>query len=255
MPNSVTTNNIRKDNYELIITDPNGQNTTQNWAIVDNTGGELTTSFTPNLVGTYTATFIYGGQTYPTLAQVTSTVALTAATIASINAYAGDVYLPGTASTNFTVQQDALAAPINSYPLPTEYWTRPKEGQNTYWYSIASNWLSSAYLGTFQQGAMNLWQQTGAAPASPHIMWTKPIEFGGVTGGSNTCVPGASYYSGSSYEGRFYNAIVMNGYLYYKMPESDATTAGWNTSICRSQNQQTQPVYQFLSVLSTPMET
>jgi hypothetical protein len=226
MPNSAETNNIRKDNYALIITAPDGTNTTQNWAIVDNTGGELTTSFTPTQVGTYTATFNYGGQTYPTLSQVTSSVALAAATVASINAYAGDVYLPGNASTTFTVQQDALAAPINSYPLPTDYWTHPIEGQNTYWYTISTNWLSSAYLGTFQQGAMNLWQQNGVAPSSAHIMWTKPIEFGGVTGGLNTGVNGASYYSGSSYEGRFYNAIVMNGYLYYKMPESDATTAG-----------------------------
>ena len=32
-------------------------------------------------------------------------------------------------------------------------------------------------------------------------MWTKPIEFGGVVGGSNTGVLGATYYSGSSYEG------------------------------------------------------
>ena len=52
------------------------------------------------------------------------------------------------------------------------------------------------------------------------------IEFGGVVGGNATGVPGATYYSGSSYEGRFANTIIMNGYLYTKLPLSDAATAG-----------------------------
>jgi len=56
-------------------------------------------------------------------------------------------------------------------------------------------------------------------------MWTKPIEFGGLVGGSDTAVDGATYYSGSSYEGRFVNAIIMNGYVYFKLPLSDASTA------------------------------
>jgi hypothetical protein len=53
-------------------------------------------------------------------------------------------------------------------------------------------------------------------------MWTKPIEFGGIVGGLNTGVNGASFYSGSSYEPRFSTEIIMNGYLYFKMPLSDA---------------------------------
>jgi hypothetical protein len=226
MPDSILTNDVRKHNYTLTITAPNGDISTQHWDVVDNTGGELTTTFTPDQVGDYNATFSYGGQTYPTLAQVTTTVPFTSADIAAINAYAGDIFTPGSETVTFTVQQEPLPAPINSYPLPTEYWTRPIEGQNIYWYTISSNWLEGAQFGTYQQTGLNLYQPDGTAPNTGHIMWTLPIEFGGVIGGNQTGVPGATYYSGSSYEGRFANTIIMNGYLYTKLPLSDAATAG-----------------------------
>jgi outer membrane protein assembly factor BamB len=227
MADSALTNNIRKHNYTLTIKAPDGTTaSTQHWDVVDNTGGELTTLFTPSTAGNYTATFDYGGQTYPSLAEVTSTVPLSAAETAAINTYAGDIFTPGTETITFTVQEEQLPPPINSYPLPTEYWTRPIEGQNIYWYTVSSNWLASAYLGTYQQVGLNLYQPDGTAPNTGHIMWTLPIEFGGVAGGSNTAIPGATYYSGSSYEGRFANTIIMNGYLYTKLPQSDAATAG-----------------------------
>ena len=208
----------------LIITAPDGTNTTQNWPVVPNTGGEITISYTPTQTGNYTLTFEFLGMKYPTLAQITSTIPLTAAVNASINAAAGDIYTAETAVTTFTVQQQPLTSPINSYPLPTVYWTHPIEGQNTYWYTIASNWLASgsAQFGSYQIISYNLYQPDGTGPMSAHIMWTKPIEFGGVVGGSNTGVPGATYYSGSSYESRFVNAVIINGYLYFKMPLSNS---------------------------------
>jgi hypothetical protein len=226
MPNSILTNDIRKHDYTLIITAPDGQKSTFHWDVVDNTGGELTTTFVPDQIGTYNATFNYGGQTYPTLNQVTTTIPFTSADIAAINGYAGDIFSPDSETVSFTVQQEPLTAPIGSYPLPTDYWTRPIEGQNIYWYSISSNWLAGAHFGTYQQTGLNLYQPDGTAPSSGHIMWTLPIEFGGVAGGNETGVPGATYYSGSSYEGRFANTIVMNGYIYTKLPLSDAATAG-----------------------------
>ena len=73
---------------------------------------------------------------------------------------------------------------------------------------------------------MNLWQKDGIGPESPHIMWTKPIEFGGVVGGTNTGVNGSTYYSGGSYEGRFDTSLIMNGYLYFKMPQSNNGATG-----------------------------
>ena len=225
MPNALINNNIRKGPYTLIITAPNGANTTTTWAYAANSGGILSTTFVPSVVGNYKATFIYGGQAYPTLAQVVSQVPLPAATVASINAFAGDTFSSATAVANFTVQSASLV-PLG-YPLPTSYWTHPIEAQNFNWYTVASNWLgtASAYFGTFQQSGYNIWQPGGTAPTSAHIMWTKPIEYGGVVGGINTLTPGATYYSGCSYEPRFTTPIIMDGYLYFKMPLSDAGAA------------------------------
>ncbi|MGO8805527.1 MAG: PQQ-binding-like beta-propeller repeat protein [Candidatus Bathyarchaeia archaeon] len=219
LANAGTANNIRKENYKLTITAPGGVNTTQSWPVVANPGGELTTTFVPSTTGTYTATFTFGGMTYPTLSQVTSAFTLPATTIASINAYAGDIFEPSTTSTTFTVQQQPLGY-ISSAPLPTSYWTFPINGQNTNWYSIASSWLgqSSAQLGTTDESGYQLFQNSGTAPNSGHILWTDPVEFGGIVGGSNTGVLGASFYSGSSYQPRFINPIVMDGYLYFRMP-------------------------------------
>lgn len=226
LPNSALTNNIRKENYTVTVDLPDGTSTTL-WAPADtvaNPGGEQAISYTPSEVGQYQVTFTFGGMTYPTLSQVSSTVPLSGATIASINAYAGDVFTGETATTNFTVQQTPLS--VISFPLPTAYWTNPIDGQNWNWYPIASNWLgySSYQLGSYQQTGWNAFQPSGSAPTSAHIMWTIPVEFGGVVGGTSepyagsVGVNGATYYSGSSYQPRVYNDIIMNGYLYYKLP-------------------------------------
>ena len=66
---------------------------------------------------------------------------------------------------------------------------------------VASNWLAAPYVigqppGTHQPG---VYQPDGSAPNSAHVMWTKPIQYGGVVGGSNTAVPGEMYYTGNSY--------------------------------------------------------
>ena len=75
---------------------------------------------------------------------------------------------------------------------------------NILWDSVGSNWLGGA-------ATANFWQQNGAAPRSAHVMWTKPLEFGGLTGGIVTQAgdttqvndTAATYYSGFSYNTRF----------------------------------------------------
>ena len=56
-------------------------------------------------------------------------------------------------------------------------------------------------------------------------MWTRPIEFGGIVGGT-TEIPGVGYYSGGSYEGRFSDAVIMQGRLYFTQPLGHAPTGG-----------------------------
>jgi outer membrane protein assembly factor BamB len=57
-------------------------------------------------------------------------------------------------------------------------------------------------------------------------MWTKPIQFGGVVGGTNVRLDGATFYDGTAYEGRFTGPIIMYGRIYYNLPRSDLNTGG-----------------------------
>ena len=62
------------------------------------------------------------------------------------------------------------------------------------------------------------------------------MKMGGVVGGINTFIDGATFYSGGSYEGRFQNALIINGRLYYKAPLSDqvsTTATGGGAYTCR----------------------
>jgi len=216
LPQAAITNNIRRMDYTLTITSPTGKTDTKHWdAVADSTGIQFI-SYVPTEVGTYTFKFDYGGQTY------------TWNDTSAMRAWTGVKFLPATKTAKLTVQQEQLPPPLGSYPLPTEYWTRPIEGQNTNWYTLTSQWLRGAQFGTFQMTTnYNLWQRDGTGPTTPHIMWTMPIEFGGVVGGTGTGVNGATYYSGGSYEGRFATSIIMNGFLYFKMPKSNnAATSG-----------------------------
>ena len=51
-------------------------------------------------------------------------------------------------------------------------------------------------------------------------MWTKPLEFGGVVGGTNVGTDGMTYYTGLSYETKFNPVMIINGRLYYPLPKS-----------------------------------
>ena len=59
-----------------------------------------------------------------------------------------------------------------------------------------------------------------------HVVWTKPIQSGGVVGGNAFYDGGAypgngqgvGYYEGTAYEQRYVNPIIMDGILYYMAP-------------------------------------
>lgn len=121
-------NDYRFHNYQLNITKPDGTMQTINFQPTDPTSSQFT-SYTPDQVGTYIFNFTFPGQAYNTYSHNPNL------------AYVNDTYLPSTASTTLTVQQDPLPNPITSYPLPSEYWTRPIYGENNDWWSISSNWL------------------------------------------------------------------------------------------------------------------
>jgi hypothetical protein len=221
-------NNYRFHNYQLIITDPNGENTTKAFDTIQDTTSSVGYYFTPTIVGTYKLTFNFPGQDY--------------------NQYAGgynpasvlvnDTYLPSSATGSFTVQNDKIASYPDSYPLPQEYWARPIYGENPFWWAISSNWLGtgspvnsavgSGTLTGFTTGAyVQRYPGDAIGPQTAHIMWTKPLQSsGGVVGGNNYAIQGDTYFEGSAYTNRFQNPIIMNGRIFFQEPISYFGTVG-----------------------------
>ena len=209
IPQALLTNNARFANYQFTITQPNGTVVTENFPYVSDPTSSQYFTFTPTSVGNYTVFFSFPGQT--------NTFGGT---------QQGDIYLPSNATISFTVTQNQ-APTTASAPLPTSYWTRPIYMENTNWIAVGSNWLGGS-------AESNYWQQNGAAPNTAHIMWTKPLEIGGLAGGTVTQqgdtaqAPDydAAYYSGFSYNTRFGNPIILNGVLYYQEPIGESGSGG-----------------------------
>jgi outer membrane protein assembly factor BamB len=224
-------NDYRFHNFILNITSPNGTKTTQTFDYISDTTSSQGTTFTPSEVGVYTLTFSYLGQSYTDYSH------------SATSAYVNDTYLPSSASTTLTVQEEPIPSAIFGYPLPTEYWTRPIEGQNANWYTLGSNYVDPN-TAAYSFGAVR-YVPDAIAPNSGHIMWTKPIQFGGIVGGLNTGDEnGTGYYTGLSYETRFQTPIILNGRLYFPLPESGSGTGGGYTCLdMRTGNQIWQQNY------------
>jgi len=198
-------------NLKVEVTKPDGSKETLGPFTSDPVGGSWT-SYTPDQVGTYSFVFSFPGQVVSPYNPVTGVPGNTR------SPYINDTYAASSATATLTVQQDPIPD-TPSYPLPTDYWTRPIEGQNTAWASIASNWLAGSHI-------VGKVQPDGTAPNSPHIMWTKPISDGGVVGGSRTGQDGMTYYDGTAYESPFGTPIIMYGRLYYNLPRSSSGSGG-----------------------------
>ncbi|MCW4015274.1 MAG: PQQ-binding-like beta-propeller repeat protein, partial [Candidatus Bathyarchaeota archaeon] len=208
--------------FTITVTAPNGDVETLGPFDSDATGSSYTV-YTPTQIGEYEFVFNYPGQVLSLYHPDNGIAGTTTRSLRDgvSGDYIGDTFLPSSATDYLTVQQDPIEK-ISDYPLPTEYWTRPIEGQNTAWANVASNWLGGAQLGT---GMYHFWQKDGSAPGSSHIMWTMPVELGGIVGGT-TDISGVGYYSGGSYEGRFQNAMIINGMLYFELPLNHAGSGG-----------------------------
>ena len=215
----------RWHDFTIEVTKPNGKTQKLGPFTSDPTGSTYTL-YRPDQIGTYTFVFKYSGQVISLYNPINGLPG------DANSVFINDTFLPSSATEYLTVQQDQIA-PVEEYPLPTTYWTRPISADNVRWASIASNWLRGAQIGGY-----NLWQ-TGSGPSSPHILWTKPIEFGGVVGGNwpqisgytDSAVPDAGYYSGGSYEGRFTNAMILGGRVYYAETLGHSNVGGGYTCI------------------------
>jgi len=232
-PQSAETNNYRFHNYKVTFVSPSGKTDVKTYDTVRDTTGVQTITFTPDEVGTYNITFNYGGQTLHYPEDTASNNPTTGGD--------GDVYLPSSDTATLVVLEQPIFTYPDSYPLPTEYWTRPIYAENPYWWIISSNWLgtgspanSKVSAGTITGIGMSSLVQRFPGDAvgslTSHIMWTKPIQSGGVVGGSNFEIQGDTYFEGSAYSQRYINPIIVNGKLYYNPPLSFLGTVSGPTT-------------------------
>jgi outer membrane protein assembly factor BamB len=115
---------------------------------------------------------------------------------------------------------EVMAEPAPGYPdppLPTEYWTRPIDAQLRSWSAISGSWLTAP---------PNLYAPYNDGPETAHILWAKPLTYGGIAGGEYGGVLGHSFEIGDAYEGKWTgstgslswlsSAIIVAGKLYYQ---------------------------------------
>ncbi len=212
-------NDIRFHNYNLTITKPDGTTETKIFDVVQDTTSGQYFGYTPNAVGNYSFTFSFPGQTYTWTTPVAGFGGPP-----TPNQYTNDTYLPSSATTTLTVQEEQVTA-ITSYPLPAEYWTRPIYGENTDWWSISSNWLGTGAPG-YSGGSVSGYVTDAVGPQTSHVMWTKPLQSGGVVGGNQYVVQGDTYFEGSAYINRYTNPIVIDGKIYYSEPLGFSSGSG-----------------------------
>ena len=219
-PTASNTYGDRWQGMTVLVTLPDKTTTTLGPFTSDDTGGSYTT-YTPTQVGNYTFQMSYPGQTLANNNPAPG---------APTNAFVGDYYQPSTSNVfTITVQQTAISyLPVT--PLPTSYWTRPINALNNNWYSIAGNWLglgADTFSITGMYNASGSYNPYTTAPTTSHILWTKPVAFGGTVGGEFGGSETSNFYATSQYEPKF-DPIIMNGIIFYNMfPGSSTYSTGW----------------------------
>jgi hypothetical protein len=210
-PTAIGNYGVRWHNMKVTITKPNGETEVLGSFDSDQAGGAWTT-YVPDQIGTYKVVGEFPGQTiavenpYPGIAAIDIG-----------EAFINDTYTGSSATTYFVVQEEQITTAYPSNPIPNEYWTRPINSMNREWYSIGGNWLG---LGVTVFGDTGTYDQNGnfnpytIAPNSAHVVWTRPIAFGGQIGGEFGDTDTALYATGTAYEPKF-SPVVLQGILYY----------------------------------------
>jgi len=195
----------------VTVTKPDGQTETLGpWP--SDPVGCIFTQYTPTQVGTYQFKFSFPGETLTgSQGNPNGPFMDFSPTSLSNNAYIGSTYTGSESAVQVVTVQSAAIPEQMAFNRPTEYWTTPvsQPGHAATWAGLLGNWLGTAG------------STPSDLPLSAHIAWTRPINFGGVSGSSEAAALASNgYYSYLSYEGMFNPPIVMNGIVYYNVAHS-----------------------------------
>jgi hypothetical protein len=186
-------------NITVLVTKPDGTTLTLGPFKSDLTGGSFTT-FTPTTTGNYSFQMIYGGQRM------------------AVQPYVGDLNEPSKSTVQTLIVQQTPATGVPTTPLPTRWWQTPVNAENVQnWAGISGGWFGY-YPNTFaNSGGYN---DTGnynpytTAPATAHIIWTKPFCVGGVAGGTlGNDEQNSNYWTTSQYDPK-YAPVIIDGIEY-----------------------------------------
>jgi hypothetical protein len=195
----------RFEGYMLTITKPDGSIETQGPFRADPASFAYSV-YRPTDIGTYTLKFDFPGQ------QVKGTGALIPVPI-------DEYYEPSSVTTTLKVAEQQIN-PLPQVAPSEDYWTRPIDAQNQEWYTISGNWLGigPTTFGNTLYDISGNFQPYSKAPNTAHIVWTKPLTFGGLIGGEFGGTSVSNYYTGKSYEPKFTPPVIISGVLYYNDP-------------------------------------
>ncbi len=199
--------------YHVIVTKPDGttERLPSSGSLTSDSTGTTYTKYSPNTTGNYSVMVVFE--------QLDWRWNIGGGYGVSPRDYYGVTLLSSNRTYTVTVQEEPVyPTAVTNYPLPTEYWSRPIEGQNNAWGQVSSNWLNNAKDRDYGS-TDNRVQMDGSAPNSGHILWTKPTEDGGVVGGTVDEREGQTFNAGHQYQTRFSDRqIIMHGRLYYQEP-------------------------------------
>jgi hypothetical protein len=193
-------------NYTVTIVTPDGKTVTKGPYESDPVGGAYCL-YTPDKTGDYqiTVNFIE--------AKITVTGSVGLMTLPK-----GTYTFKASTSRTITLTvQDTQVVAWPEIPIPSTCWSNPINAENRDWFKLTGNWLSSSPPANYYT----------LAPDSSHLLWTKQLTFGGITGGIAN-VPtdntnwGINFYHGLLYENKFTPRII-SGRLYYNTFASGIT--------------------------------
>ena len=219
-----TANRMMGDRWEgmtVEVTHPDGTKETLGPYHSDSTGG-IGITYTPTMIGNYTFQAFFPGQ------NLTGKNPYELGPGSNLDLVGTHMMPSQSGKVTLVVQEQPATNVYQSPPLPTEYWSRPIYATNFAWAALGGNWFG---MKAVEAGISGGYDATGnvqlysTAPNTAHILWTKPISFGGQVGAPMNADQESMYF-GVTRTVRQWEGIAINGILYYAdMPDLSTATA------------------------------